>query len=183
MALRALEEALAEEAARADRDLRLGDVIAGAERIALGIEEDQHPLALVIVEEAERDRRRPRPAPPAPPTNSRSGTPARNITVTPPSTTIIAVPRSGWTRISAGGNADQQRGRPDRAPAADLARRQQRVEMRAGEHDHRLHQLGRLQVDEAEIEPALGAAADEAERLDDDQHAAARSHRPGRRAA
>ena len=34
MALRAVEEALAEDAARSDRDLRLGDVIAGAERVA-----------------------------------------------------------------------------------------------------------------------------------------------------
>jgi hypothetical protein len=35
VALRALAEALAEQPARADRDLRLGDVVAGSERIAL----------------------------------------------------------------------------------------------------------------------------------------------------
>ena len=39
------------------------------------------------------------------------------------------------------------------------------VEAGEGEDDHRLHQLGRLEPDEAEVEPALGAAADEAERL------------------
>ena len=38
-----------------------------------------------------------------PPANSLSGTPARNMMVSPPSTIIEAVPRSGWMRTSAAG--------------------------------------------------------------------------------
>src|SRR5260221_4319016 len=48
MALRAVQEALAEEPARAERDLRLQDVIAGAERIVLGVEKGVDAVALVF---------------------------------------------------------------------------------------------------------------------------------------
>ena len=51
-----LHEALAEQPARADGDLGLGDVVAGAQRIAVGIEEGQHPLALVFVHERPGER-------------------------------------------------------------------------------------------------------------------------------
>ena len=51
-----LQEALAEQAARADGDLGLGDVVAGAQRIAVGIEEGQHALALVFVHERPGER-------------------------------------------------------------------------------------------------------------------------------
>ena len=51
-----LQEALAEQAARADGDLGLGDVVAGAQRIAVGIEEGEHALALVFVHERPGDR-------------------------------------------------------------------------------------------------------------------------------
>ncbi len=46
-----LEETLAEHAARSDRDLRLADMIAGAERVAFGVEEDQHAVSLIIVQD------------------------------------------------------------------------------------------------------------------------------------
>ena len=54
-----VQEALAEQPARAERDLRLQDVIAGAERIALRIEEGEDAVLLVIVQElpGDRDRR------------------------------------------------------------------------------------------------------------------------------
>src|SRR3546814_15011699 len=42
MALGAVEITLAEDATRSDRDLRLADVIARAQRVAFGLEEDQH---------------------------------------------------------------------------------------------------------------------------------------------
>ena len=58
VALRSVEEALAADAARPDRDLRLADVIAGAERIAFGVEEDQHALLLIVVEEREQHGQR-----------------------------------------------------------------------------------------------------------------------------
>ena len=44
------DEAAAEHAAGAERDLGLQDVVAGAHRVALGIEKGQHPLALVVVQ-------------------------------------------------------------------------------------------------------------------------------------
>ena len=56
--LAAVHPALAEHAARADRDLRLDDVIAGAERVALRVEQRQHALALVVVHEVPGDRHR-----------------------------------------------------------------------------------------------------------------------------
>src|SRR3546814_18420700 len=56
--LRSVEKSLAADAARSDRDLRLTDMIAGAERVAFGIEEDQHTLLLIIVEHREKDGER-----------------------------------------------------------------------------------------------------------------------------
>src|SRR3546814_3203388 len=41
-------EAFAEQAARADGNLGLGDVISRAKRIALGIEEGRHPALLIV---------------------------------------------------------------------------------------------------------------------------------------
>ena len=83
---------------------------------------------------------------------------------------MVAVPRSGWTRIRA-------QGTPISSAAGQIARHwrivaggQQLVEAGQHQHDRRLHELGRLQPDEAEVEPALRALADEAERLDHDQH-------------
>ena len=55
--LAAVHPALAEHAAGADGDLRLDDVIAGAERIGLRIEEREHALALVVVQEAPAEPR------------------------------------------------------------------------------------------------------------------------------
>ena len=49
-ALGAMHEALAAQSARADGDLGLKDVVAGAERIAIGIEEGEHALLLVVVQ-------------------------------------------------------------------------------------------------------------------------------------
>ena len=62
MALRPLQQSLAEHPARAERDLRLHDVIARAERVILRIEEGQHAFLLIVMqelesEEARRDRR------------------------------------------------------------------------------------------------------------------------------
>src|SRR3546814_10367538 len=56
--LRSVEKSLAADAARSDRDLRLTDMIAGAERVAFGIEEDQHTLLPIIVEHREKDGER-----------------------------------------------------------------------------------------------------------------------------
>ena len=50
LALRAVEQSLAEHAARADGDLRLDDVITGAELVGLRIEQREDALLLVVVE-------------------------------------------------------------------------------------------------------------------------------------
>src|SRR3546814_13628508 len=59
-------EAFAEQAARADGNLGLGDVIARAKRIALGIEERRHPALLIVLQGKEIGERggdqRQRPA-------------------------------------------------------------------------------------------------------------------------
>ena len=62
--LRALQEALAPHAAGAERDLRLDDVVTGAERVAFGMQEGVDPGALIVMQVAvsdlgrERDRSR-----------------------------------------------------------------------------------------------------------------------------
>ena len=45
-----LHEALAHQPARADGDLRLEDMVAGAERVALGVDQGQHALLLIIMQ-------------------------------------------------------------------------------------------------------------------------------------
>ena len=80
-------------------------------------------------------------------------------------------PRTSRCRGRAGpGSAPT--GRRSAAPPArsrasgGSAGRQQVVEAGQHQHDGRLHEFGRLQPDEAEVEPALRALADEAEHLD-----------------
>ena len=105
------------------------------------------------------------------------------MTVTPMKEIISAVPRSGCRMIRPAGTPISAAGRPDRAPAPDVAGRQQLVEAREDQHDRRLHELARLQADEAEVEPALGALADEADSFDERSAGQARRHRSGRRPA
>src|SRR5580693_4831929 len=52
--LTAVHVALAEQAARADGDLRLDDVIAGAQAVGLRMEKRQDALALIVVDEMPR---------------------------------------------------------------------------------------------------------------------------------
>ena len=50
-----MQPALAEDAAGADGDLRLNDVITRAQRVALRIEKGKHPFTLVAVHEVPED--------------------------------------------------------------------------------------------------------------------------------
>ena len=50
LCLAAVHVALAEDSARANRDLRLDDVIAGAQRVGLRVQEGQDALALIVVD-------------------------------------------------------------------------------------------------------------------------------------
>ena len=103
MALGSLQEALAEHAARTQRDLRLQNVIAGTQRIALGAEEYEDAFTLVIVQvvPSEGDGRcggHDRGA-----GISHSRTPARKNIDTAPINSKSAVPRSGWRNTSTTG--------------------------------------------------------------------------------
>src|SRR5204862_1944055 len=60
MALRAEQKTLAEQPAGAERDLRLHDVITGAERVGIGLEEGIEPGLLVVAQERPGDRGRGR---------------------------------------------------------------------------------------------------------------------------
>ena len=53
--LRAVQKTFAKNLARADGDLRLNDVIAGAERVAVGIEKGQNAIALILFEKSARE--------------------------------------------------------------------------------------------------------------------------------
>src|SRR5690606_39765409 len=74
--LRALQPALAGQAAGADRDLRLDDVPAGAQRIRLRVQEGEDAVLLVRLEHPEprrrRGRREARERGPEPPPRQRS---------------------------------------------------------------------------------------------------------------
>ena len=56
MALGSLKVSLAEQAAGAERDLRLQDVVAGAERVRFGVEEREYSSLLILVQELPDDR-------------------------------------------------------------------------------------------------------------------------------
>ena len=159
--LAAVHVALAEHAARADRDLRLDRVIAGAERVVLRVQEREHALPLVVVQEMPGDghgrdeqraeaedvaqlqageqdhepaaRRRPA-APCRGPAARRSAAsaPARSAT------TMTSVVKSGGSGRSCRYHAQHERHRD-------------------------LHELGRLEAHEAEVEPALRAHRDVAD--------------------
>src|SRR3546814_19458700 len=68
-----------------------------------------------------------------------------------------------------GGDADHHQRRPQRGEGAGVAGWQLGVEAREREDDRDLHQLRWLEVDDAEVEPALAAAPDETEQFDADE--------------
>src|SRR3546814_2908382 len=67
------------------------------------------------------------------------------------------------------GDADHHQRRPQRGEGAGVAGWQLGVEAREREDDRDLHQLRWLEVDDAEVEPALAAAPDETEQFDADE--------------
>ena len=164
MALRALEEALAPDAAGADRDLRLADMIARAQRIAFRVHEDQDALFLIVMQEAEGDRddrgdgeagtdeQAQRQA-----GQKHDGDAARQDHR-----------RSAQIRLyqhQRPGNADQHQRGPDGVPAAYFPYWQHRIEAGDRQHDDRLHEFRRLQLHEAQVDPALTAAGDAADQF------------------
>jgi hypothetical protein len=101
--LAAVHPALAEYAARAERDLALDDVIAGAERIGLWIEEGQHALALVVVQEMPAEQAAPTAMSSSSTAMMRSDRPAISTSRAPLAAISAAVPRSGCIATSPAG--------------------------------------------------------------------------------
>jgi hypothetical protein len=155
--LGAVEPALAEQAARADRDLRLDDVVSGTQRIRFRIKKGQHAATLVIVHEVPqhgRGRRSQR-------------TKEHDQAQAQPSKQYHQQPgarhqqRSAEIRLP-----DNQEGRRgdqhQQYQHVDESRRQRPVVQIPGRHHrHRqLHDLRRLEAHNAEVEPALRALAE-----------------------
>ena len=67
------------------------------------------------------------------------------------------------------GQADQQYWRDQARQAGDLLIGQIVIETRQGQHDGQFHDLGRLDPDRSDIDPALGAIDGHAPHLDQDQ--------------
>ena len=165
MDLRAVQEALAEHAARAQRDLGLGDMEAGAQRVRRRIEEGQQPRLLVGLEAIGPDQRHggrrgdsdQGEFPPADPGQEEDD--AGDGDQDDRRSEI------GLLEDERGRDHEQQQGRHQRPDPADMLEADG-VEI-AGQHEHQgdLHDLRRLEPERAEIDPALGAAAFDAAEL------------------
>ena len=152
-----------------ERDLGLDDVVAGPQRIGLRVEEGEHALALIVVEIGPQDRQR-------------RGTQHADG---------HELPQAHAGHEQERRAADQERhrcaeiGLHQHQPARHQDQQQRRhqdgqppqvlgiggVKVAGQRHDQRhLHQLRRLELDDAEIEPALGALVDLAQHVDRDQH-------------
>ena len=169
VALSALIEALAPEPARANRDLRLGDVVSVSERVALGIEKHEHALLLVIVEpEEKRDRSQHgrRCAGAKKPRQRQSRQEHQNKAAEADCQRGAQIGLQQYQQHRGG---DQRAGRDQRPPGRHHADWQRRIEPRQNEHDNRLHQFRRLEHERPEIDPALATAADGADRLHSDE--------------
>ena len=168
VALGAGEETLTGQPAGADCDLRLDDVIAGAARIALGVEEYLDPVALVIVHHVERERgeRGERGDARAEQPQRHAGEVHRHD---PAERDHQRGAEIGLDHHQHEGHADHHRGGNNGLQPARVDYRDEIVIAGEREDDHRLHQLRRLEADDLEIQPAPAAAADRAKRLDADQ--------------
>ena len=172
LALAAQAEPLAQEAAGAQGDLGLHDVIARARRIGLRVQEGQHPVALILVHAEHHIGR-----------NQRHGGGAHS------SDDLPAQPRH--EHDGRAGQADQhgraqvrlvrhqQEGQADDGDRIDqlpveagLLGRSAVIPARQGQNDADLHDLGRLDARQAEVQPAGRAHGriTQARNLDQGQH-------------
>jgi hypothetical protein len=168
--LGAVVPALAEPAAGTDRDFRLDDVPAVAERIGFRVEEHAQAVALVLVHEVPAERRdrgergdRGADAPPREPGEEHGEHAARGDQQ--------RGAKVGLLRDQQGGRADQhgqcQQCRPARRQFA-------RVQVPRRHHRQgQLDEFGRLEAHEPQVQPTIGAAALAEDRDDDQQQQAA----------
>ena len=93
-----------------------------------------------------------------------------NSMAVPLTSSVTAVPRSGCTSTSPHGTRISSSAGTSTVSAAQVLG-VGGVEVAGQRHDQRhLHQLRRLELDDAEIEPALGALVDLAQDVDRSQH-------------
>ena len=156
--LAAVRPAFAEQSARAYRDLRLNDVVAGAQRIGVGVEQGQYALLLVVLHELPQQpgagHRRPLPSR----IMTRIGSPASTMTSTRRTSAISKdVPRSGWRAMSTVGTTMST---AMATRSTNFGGSCRVVQEPRGHHRHReLHDFGWLEAD-TDIQPALRALAD-----------------------
>ena len=145
---------LAGQPARAERDLRLQDMVAGAERVAIRIEEGQQPRPLIIAQHRPGERRRSRPG-----ECGRAENPE-------PHAAEKAQRRAGGEQHHRGAEIgllqherDRQNDQQDRCNditqlAGTLGRQAVKI-ARQCQHQRDLHDFRGLQLHEAEIDPTL----------------------------
>ncbi len=157
------------------------DVPAGAQRVRIRIEERQHALLLIIVQQelpgrrdGDRDRHRRSEA------IQRQDSPARKSRSAPPTTSSVAVPRLGCISTSTAGariirsGAKRRSGRETSSGPSPCRIARQR------QHERDLHRFRRLQRERAQFEPALRAHADCARKSRQRQEARGPPHKRGR---
>ena len=140
-------------------------MIAGAERVRGRVHEDQHAFFLIVVEEPPGDRQRggggeagTGEQPDAHPGQEHHDDPAKGDGEC---RTQIRLQHDQCRR-----QADQHQRRPQRHRPGFEAARQAVIIARQHQHDRQLHELRRLQLDDAEVEPALAAAAHATQQFD-----------------
>ena len=168
VALGPLQIPLAEQAAGTQRNFRLQDVISGAKRVRFGIEERQDARLLIVVQELPGDR-------PGAESEHNAHTDLPRLDTCQEQHDPAAKreqqrrPQIGLTQDQRGGREDHQQRRqvgpdasePVQGDAVEIARESQ--------HQPDLHELRRLQLDDAEVDPALCAHDRRAEQFHADQ--------------
>ena len=164
--LRRAVDAAAVEAAGADRGDRLGDVVGRAARVLVGMREAGQPRLLVRL----RARRRPLPAAPEHGERRRSAPTAASTARCSQRDAGDEQHRRERGRVDERRadvrlDEDEQRSARARARSPASTRPQLADPPRAvgeeageGEHEQQLPELGRLELEEADVDPALRAA-------------------------
>ena len=168
LVLGAVEKSLSPQHARTDGDLRLADVVASPQRIQIGAQKDEDASLLIGFQDMLPDRIEQR-------SNraklrsgyTSTGFPRKKSWLHEIARIVIAVPRSGWARISSTGIRMR------------ISGGRQLLQVRIGggflggevaceiNHNGYLHELGRLKLKARQLQPALRAIdilADEQDR-------------------
>ena len=93
---------------------------------------------------------------------------------------MIAVPRSGCLSTSAAGTRTISTGSDQVSQRAGILAGQAMKIARQRQHQRDVHQLGGLQLDDPEIDPALRPHADEAAQIDRDDQQQRQRHKTNR---